>query len=70
MAKRKIIRHLEFYGYPDQNAFATAGNVSVDLSDIREKNREPQSMTGLRNSPTTSVATQRLTRGWMRLKAA
>lgn len=40
MAKRKIIRHLEFYGYPDQNAFATAGNVSVDLSDIREKNRE------------------------------
>ena len=40
MAKRKIIRHLEFYGYPDQNAFATAGNVSIDLSDIREKNRE------------------------------
>ena len=40
MAKRKIIRHLEFYGYPDQNAFETAGNVNIDLSDIREKNRE------------------------------
>lgn len=40
MAKRKIIRHLEFYGYPDQNAFATAGIGSIDLSDIREKNRE------------------------------
>lgn len=40
MAKRKIIRHLEFYGYPDQNAFAAAGIGSIDLSDIREKNRE------------------------------
>ena len=40
MAKRKIIRHLEFYGYPDQNAFTTAGSANIDLSDIREKNRE------------------------------
>ena len=40
MAKRKIIRHLEFYGYPDQNTFQSAGSAAIDLSDIREKNRE------------------------------
>jgi len=34
----KRIRHLEFYGYIDQNAYI--GLPNVDLSDIREVNRE------------------------------
>lgn len=32
------IRHLEFYGYPDQNVFTSLG--SVDLSEIEKINRE------------------------------
>jgi DNA repair exonuclease SbcCD ATPase subunit len=34
----KKIRHLEFYGYADQNAYI--GLPNTDLSDIREVNRE------------------------------
>lgn len=34
----KRIRHLEFYGYPDQNVFTSLGNI--DLSEIKETNRE------------------------------
>ena len=34
----KRIRHLEFYGYPDQNVFTSLGNI--DLSDIKETNKE------------------------------
>ena len=34
----KRIRHLEFYGYADQNAYI--GLPNTDLSDIREVNRE------------------------------
>jgi len=34
----KRIRHLEFYGYVDQNVYM--GLPNVDLSDIRETNRE------------------------------
>ena len=30
----KRIRHLEFYGYPDQNVFTSIGNI--DLSEIKE----------------------------------
>lgn len=37
MAK-DFVRHLEFYGFPDQNTFTSEGNV--DLSDIRNKNDE------------------------------
>ena len=37
MAKQ-FIRHLEYYGFPDQNVFAN--ETSMDLSDIREKNKE------------------------------
>lgn len=37
MAK-EFIRHLEYYGFPDQNTFSTEGNV--DLSDIIKKNEE------------------------------
>ena len=39
MAKKQFIRHLEFYGFPDQNGYASEFN-NVDLSDIREKNKE------------------------------
>ena len=39
MAKK--IRHLEFYGYPDQNVFTGFGNMMpINLDDIREKNKE------------------------------
>ena len=39
MAKK--IRHLEFYGYPDQNVFTGFGNMTpINLDDIREKNKE------------------------------
>lgn len=34
----KRIRHLEFYGFPDQNVFTTLG--SVDLSEIEKINQE------------------------------
>lgn len=34
----KIIRHLEYYGFPDQNVYI--GLPNVDLSDIRETNKE------------------------------
>ena len=34
----KRIRHLEFYGFPDQNIFNGVGNI--DLSDIRETNKD------------------------------
>lgn len=37
MAK-EFIRHLDYYGFPDQNTFTSEGNV--DLSDIRKKNDE------------------------------
>lgn len=37
MAK-EFIRHLDYYGFPDQNTFTSEGNV--DLSDIRKKNEE------------------------------
>ena len=39
MAKKQFIRHLEFYGFPDQNGYSSDIN-GVDLSDIREKNKE------------------------------
>lgn len=38
MAKKQFIRHLEFYGFPDQNKYT--GFEDIDLSDIREKNKE------------------------------
>lgn len=34
----KRIRHLEFYGYADQNVYI--GLPNADLSDIRETNKE------------------------------
>ena len=39
MAKKQFIRHLEFYGFPDQNGYSSDINP-VDLSDIIEKNKE------------------------------
>ena len=39
MTKKQFIRHLEFYGFPDQNGYSSEIN-GVDLSDIREKNKE------------------------------
>ena len=39
MAKKQFIRHLEYYGFPDQNSYSSEFN-GVDLSDIREKNKE------------------------------
>ena len=38
MAKKQFIRHLEYYGFPDQNRYSS--DVDIDLSDIREKNKE------------------------------
>ena len=43
MAKKKLIRHLEFYGYPDQNVYVSDSNgcgCNVDLSSIVSKNKE------------------------------
>ena len=42
MAKQQqFIRHLEFYGFPDQNGYTSDINAcSVDLSDIIKKNKE------------------------------
>ena len=39
MAKKQFIRHLEFYGFPDQNKY-TSEFAGVDLSDIIAKNKE------------------------------
>ena len=41
MAK-KFIRHLEFYGFPDQNTYESdmGGGCNVDLSEIIKKNKE------------------------------
>ena len=41
MAK-KFIRHLEFYGFPDQNTYESdmGGGCGVDLSEIIKKNKE------------------------------
>ena len=39
MAKKQFIRHLEYYGFPDQNTYTSEIN-GIDLSDIREKNKE------------------------------
>jgi chromosome segregation ATPase len=39
MAKKQFIRHLEYYGFPDQNQYTSEFN-GVDLSDIRQKNKE------------------------------
>ena len=39
MAKNRI-RHLEFYGYPDQNIFTGFGVNPINVDDIREKNKE------------------------------
>lgn len=39
MAKQ-FIRHLEFYGFPDQNGYSSSfANVDVDLSDLRKKDK-------------------------------
>lgn len=43
MAKKKFIRHLEFYGFPDQNVYVSDSNgcgCNVDLSEIISKNKE------------------------------
>ena len=41
MAKRQFIRHLEFYGFPDQNNYVSnIGGMDVDLSELREKDKE------------------------------
>lgn len=39
MAKKQFIRHLEYYGFPDQNQYSSDFN-GVDLSDLREKDKE------------------------------
>lgn len=39
MAK-EFIRHLEFYGFPDTNGYASSTNANVDLSNIIKKNEE------------------------------
>ena len=39
MAKQ-FIRHLEFYGFPDQNGYSSSfANVDVDLSNLRKKDK-------------------------------
>ena len=38
MAKKNFIRHLEFYGFPDQNVYNGINNV--DLSEIHQVNRD------------------------------
>lgn len=41
MAKKQFIRHLEFYGFPDQNGYSSDVNgYNVDLSEIIKKNKE------------------------------
>ena len=41
MAKKQFIRHLEFYGYPDQNVYTSESCCgSVDLSEIIAKNKQ------------------------------
>ena len=52
MAKKKFIRHLEFYGFPDQNVYVseTNGGCNVDLSEIINKNKEQdEEIKGLTN---------------------
>lgn len=40
MAKQ-FIRHLEFYGFPDQNGYVSnIGNMDVDLSDLHKKDKQ------------------------------
>jgi hypothetical protein len=41
MAKKQFIRHLEFYGFPDQNNYASnIGGIDVDLSELKNKDKE------------------------------
>ena len=41
MAKKQFIRHLEYYGFPDQNGYTSnIGNVDVDLSELKNKDKE------------------------------
>ena len=41
MAKKQFIRHLEFYGFPDQNGYSSVINGGdVDIDDIIKKNKE------------------------------
>ena len=39
MSKKQFIRHLEYYGFPDQNNY-TSAIENPDISDIIKKNRE------------------------------
>ena len=39
MAKKQFIRHLEYYGFPDQNRYSSEIN-GVDLSELKEKDKE------------------------------
>ena len=41
MAKKQFIRHLEYYGFPDQNGYTSnIGNMDVDLSELKNKDKE------------------------------
>ena len=42
MANKQFIRHLEFYGYPDQNGYSSEASCCdcVDLSEIIKKNKQ------------------------------
>ena len=42
MANKQFIRHLEFYGYPDQNGYSSEAGCCdcVDLSEIIKKNKQ------------------------------
>ena len=54
MAKKKFIRHLEYYGFPDQNVYN--GIPNVDLSDIYKTNREQDEEISKLSGETSSKA--------------
>ena len=43
MAKKQFIRHLEFYGFPDQNKYT--GFEDIDLSGNRHRNTNSEEAT-------------------------
>lgn len=53
MAKKQFIRHLEFYGFPDQNVFSNDWDT-VDLSEIIKKNQEQDEEIGELNEEKAS----------------
>lgn len=59
MANKQFIRHLEFYGYPDQNGYSSEASCCdcVDLSEIIKKDLDALSATVETKAATDNILT-------------